>query len=211
MSFYRARGGGGGGGGVSAGTARSIAEAAVARAALNLKRGRFTLSSTRQDWGGQSTGSNSLGRVIADPNPRLITLTASGTPSAGISLASNVVTIRDAGLVHLQLDMQIEAYNSDGNAQSGGNNSRSDVECFLERAPAGSTAFAAVEESKSTTSYMRVAKPYWNHGPGEARVRTQCEWVAQAGDQFRVMAEAEFNQASTVTHAVIGGVLSIIQ
>ena len=188
----------------------SRVSAAVAAALANVKQARFSLSSTRASWGGLSTGSNAAGRVVAASSPQTIGLTVQGSLPAGITMANDVFVLRDAGRVCIQLDMLIEAHNTDGNAQTGGNNSRSDVECFIERAPAGGT-FAAIEESKSSTSYMRVAKPYWNHGPGEARIRTQADIVAAAGDRFRIRGEAEFNQAATVQHSVIGGVVTVIQ
>ena len=205
--------GGGGGGGINAAAARNIAQAAVQAALSAVKVGRFTLASTRAGWGGLSTGSNAAGRVVAAPTPQTIALTADGALSSGITLDTdtNVVTVRDAGRVKLQVMMKVEAWNTDGNAQTGGNNSRSDIDCFIEKAASGSSTFTDIEESHSSTSYGRVAKPYWNHGPGEMRLRTEAELVAEAGDQFRVRAEAEYNQASTVQHAVLSGVFIVMQ
>ena len=205
---------GGGGGGLNAAQVTNIVTsrvgAAVAAALANVKQARFTLAESRASWGGLSTGSNAAGRVVAAPSPQTIGLTADGSLPSGITLANDVITFRDAGRVRMQVNMHIEAHNTDGNAQTGGNNSRSDVECFIEHAPSGGT-FAVIEESRSTTSYMRVAKPYWNHGPGEARLRTAVDMMVAAGARFRIRAEAEFNQAATVQHSVIGGVASVMQ
>ena len=168
----------------------------------------FTPSSTRTSWG--SLGSSSSPRSIAASAPQTITLTGSGDLPAGIALSSSVVTLQDAGRVTVAGTVQIEAWNTASDAATNGNNSRSEVECWIERAPSGSSTFAELARSRSETAYLRVAKPYWNHGRGEGRVRPGLDYAAAAGDQLRLRCEATYRQASTVQHAVIGGALAVI-
>ena len=165
---------------------------------------RATTSTAFAAWGGVSTGSNS-GRVVAAPAPQTVGLSADGAIPSGFSLASNVFTIAAAGRVRIDADLRVDTNNTAPGAVSGGNNSRSDVECFIERAASGSSTFAEIPGSHSATQYMRVAKPYWNHGPGEAHIRTAVDFIAAAGDQVRFRVQATFNQASTTQHRVMGG------
>ena len=162
----------------------------------------FTPSSSRASWGSVSTGSTS-GRVIGAPTIRDIDLAADGALPDGITLASNVLTIRDAGRIRMDGAIIIESYNTAGNAQTAGNNSRSRVVLWIEKAASGSSTWTMIDRSASTSDYIRVGQPYFNHDCGYAYVHFHAEPMVAAGDRIRMRGAALYNQASTVQHRVL--------
>ena len=161
------------------------------------------MSSTRSSWG--ATGSSGSPRNIAPTTPQTISLAADGTLPAGVTLAGDAITIASAGRVVADGELHIEAWNTASDAATNGNNSRSRVMCWLERAASGSTAFSRVRGSRTTASYIRIAKPYWNHGVGETFEHLHSEFNVSAGDSLRVRCGAMYRQAATVQHAVLAG------
>ena len=158
--------------------------------------GRFTPSSTAASWGSVSNASSP--RTLTDPVPQTIGLTADGTLDDGITLASNIITIRDAGRIRLDGEIIIDTNDTAAN----NNNSRSRAVCWFDSAPTGTTTWTIIPGSASTSPYIRVARPYWNHGAGYAYVHIHAEPEVTAGDQIRLRCAALFNQASTVQHLV---------
>ena len=132
-----------------------------------------------------------------------IAINADGTLPAGFTLASNVITVVNAGLVRITGSLHIEASLA-GGANS---NSRSTVELYWERAASGSSTFAAVNEGRSADSYMRVAKGTGGavtaHGSGETQIPIHMEYVAAAGDQFRLMGIRTQAQVAGTQHRVL--------
>ena len=158
--------------------------------------GRFTPSSTAANWGSVSNASSP--RTLTDPVLQTIGLAADGTLGDGISLASNVITIRDAGRIRIDGEIIIDTNDTTTN----NNNSRSRAVCWFDSAPTGTTTWTIIPGSASTSAYIRVARPYWNHGAGYTYVHLHAEPTVTAGDQLRLRCTALFNQASTVQHLV---------
>lgn len=189
-----------------AGASRTLTVAATAATAAS--EALLTPSAPRAAWGG--LGSSAAPRAIAAPAPVTVTLAADGTLPDGVTLASSVLTLRDAGRVQAATALQVEAWNTAAGAGTGGNNSRSRVGCWWERAASGSTAYAALDRSRADT-YIRAAKPYWNHGPGEGWLRPDLAYLAAAGDRLRLRCAATYRQAATIQHAVIGGSIGLLR
>ena len=158
--------------------------------------GRFTPSSTAANWGSVSNASSP--RTLTDPVPQTIGMVADGTLGDGISLASNIITIRDAGRIRIDGEIIIDTNDTATN----NNNSRSRAVCWFDSAPTGTTTWTIIPGSASTSAYIRVARPYWNHGAGYTYVHMHAEPTVTAGDQLRLRCTALFNQASTVQHLV---------
>ena len=158
--------------------------------------GRFTPSSTAANWGSVSNGSSP--RTLTDPVLQTIGLAVDGTLGDGITLASNIITIRDAGRVRIDGEIIIDTNDTATN----NNNSRSRAVCWFDSAPTGTTTWTIIPGSASTSAYIRVARPYWNHGAGYTYVHMHAEPTVTAGDQLRLRCTALFNQASTVQHLV---------
>lgn len=171
------------------------------------RHARFTPSSPRADWG--ALGAASSPRSIAAAVAHTIALAAPGSLPDGITVAQGVVTLRDAGAVALSASLHVEAWNTASDAATNGNNSRSRALCYWERAASGGSFVA--DDASRDADYLRVAKPFYNHGPGETWLAPELDVVAAAGDRLRLRCEAMYKQAQTVQHAVIGGSVSLVQ